>query len=244
MNKPWAAPRRESCSSPQACHPLAIATRTTKKATNKALIHVPAGNKTWVAKYTRMLMLKYRPAGASSSARDPACWRSASSSPNCSFEASKVIDPDGALGVGLHVPHAVSGPPATPGSPHPLLRLGLERLLRRPRPAHARALGGLQPWCRDRRLTAPRRAAGHRGPDQWPAAGHPRSDLQPTSWRWPTTAPPTVDWIGFTSGASSRESTSRRRRVDDSKAPALGRRSWPRTTYTPTPSATRTPTTA
>ena len=84
-----------------------------EKAPNRALIHVPAGNRTWVAKYSRDADAEAPAGGASSSVRDLARWLRLQLA-NGSYDGKQIIDAE-ALGV-THVPHAVSGPPATPGA--------------------------------------------------------------------------------------------------------------------------------
>jgi CubicO group peptidase (beta-lactamase class C family) len=82
-----------------------------EKAANKALIHVPTGDKTWAARYTRDADAEAPAGGASSSVRDLAQWMRLQLG-NGVYAGTEVIDP-AALDV-THVPHSVSSPPATP----------------------------------------------------------------------------------------------------------------------------------
>jgi CubicO group peptidase (beta-lactamase class C family) len=84
-----------------------------QKAPNRALIHVPAGNKTWTAKYSRDADAEAPAGGASSSVRDLARWIRLQLA-NGSYDGKQIVDAE-ALGV-THVPRAVSGLPATPAA--------------------------------------------------------------------------------------------------------------------------------
>ncbi|WP_217897270.1 serine hydrolase [Geodermatophilus saharensis] len=78
---------------------------------NRALIHVPAGDGTWVARYTRDADAEAPAGGASSSVRDLAEWVRLQLAQGV-HDGTQVIDPD-ALAV-THLPHSVSGPPPAP----------------------------------------------------------------------------------------------------------------------------------
>jgi CubicO group peptidase (beta-lactamase class C family) len=79
-----------------------------QEAPNRALIHVPAGNRTWVAKYNRDADPEAPAGGASSSVRDLARWLRLQLA-NGSYDGKQIIGPE-ALGA-THVPHVVSGRP-------------------------------------------------------------------------------------------------------------------------------------
>jgi CubicO group peptidase (beta-lactamase class C family) len=81
------------------------------KAANKALIHVPTGDRTWAARYTRDPDAEAPAGGASSSVRDLAQWMRLQLGGGV-YAGTQVIDP-AALNV-THTPHSVSSPPATP----------------------------------------------------------------------------------------------------------------------------------
>jgi Beta-lactamase/Domain of unknown function (DUF3471) len=80
-------------------------------AADKAVLHVPAGDGTWVARYTRDADAEAPAGGASSSVRDLARWIRLQLG-NGVYDGTQVIDPD-ALAV-TRVPHSVSSPPASP----------------------------------------------------------------------------------------------------------------------------------
>ncbi|MGY1706221.1 serine hydrolase [Geodermatophilus sp. SYSU D00697] len=80
-------------------------------AANRAAIHVPTGDGTWAARYTRDADAEAPAGGASSSVRDLAQWIRLQLG-NGVHAGTGVIDP-AALDV-TRVPHSVSGPPATP----------------------------------------------------------------------------------------------------------------------------------
>ena len=81
-----------------------------QKAPDKALLHVPVGNNTWVAEYSRNPDAEAPAGGASSSVRDLAQWVRLQLG-NGSYDGKQIIDPD-ALAM-THVPHSISGLPST-----------------------------------------------------------------------------------------------------------------------------------
>jgi CubicO group peptidase (beta-lactamase class C family) len=84
-----------------------------ERATNRAIIHVPLGNKEWAAKYRRNADSEAPAGGASSSVRDLAQWLRLQLG-NGSYEGQPVIDP-AALQT-TRIPHAVSGPAQAPAA--------------------------------------------------------------------------------------------------------------------------------
>jgi CubicO group peptidase (beta-lactamase class C family) len=84
-----------------------------EKAPDKALIHVPVGNKTWVAKYSRDADAEAPAGGASSSVEDLAQWMRLQLGYG-KYEGRPIIDPD-ALAT-THIPHANLGPPPAPAA--------------------------------------------------------------------------------------------------------------------------------
>jgi CubicO group peptidase (beta-lactamase class C family) len=78
---------------------------------NRALIHVPAGDGTWVARYDRDPDAEAPAGGASSSVRDLAQWMRLQLAGGV-HDGTPLIDPD-ALAT-THLPHAVSSPPPAP----------------------------------------------------------------------------------------------------------------------------------
>ncbi|MCU1572272.1 MAG: serine hydrolase, partial [Micrococcaceae bacterium] len=84
-----------------------------EKAPNKAIIHVPLGNKEWAAKYSRDADAEAPAGGASSSLKDLTQWLRLQLG-NGSYKGEPVIDPD-ALQT-TRVPHAISGPASAPAA--------------------------------------------------------------------------------------------------------------------------------
>jgi CubicO group peptidase (beta-lactamase class C family) len=82
-----------------------------QNAPDKAVIHVPVGDRTWAPRYTRDADAEAPAGGASSSVRDLAQWIRLELG-NGVYAGTQVIDSK-ALDV-TRVPHSVSGPPATP----------------------------------------------------------------------------------------------------------------------------------
>ncbi|WP_461172644.1 serine hydrolase [Arthrobacter sp. Z1-9] len=80
---------------------------------NKAILHVPVGNKEWAAKYRRYPDAEAPAGGASSSVRDLAQWLRLQLG-NGSYEGKPVID--AAALQTTHVPHAFSGPASAPAA--------------------------------------------------------------------------------------------------------------------------------
>jgi CubicO group peptidase (beta-lactamase class C family) len=83
------------------------------KASDKAVLHVPVGNKEWAAKYHRDPDSEAPAGGASSSVRDLAQWLRLQLG-NGEYEGNPVIDP-AALQT-THVPHIVSRPASAPAA--------------------------------------------------------------------------------------------------------------------------------
>jgi CubicO group peptidase (beta-lactamase class C family) len=82
-----------------------------ERSANKALIHVPVGNRKWEAKYVRNADAEAPAGGASSSVRDLAQWIRLQLG-NGRYEGRQVIDEDALLTT--HAPQMIMGPPATP----------------------------------------------------------------------------------------------------------------------------------
>ncbi|WP_249523056.1 serine hydrolase [Modestobacter marinus] len=76
---------------------------------NRALIHVPTGDGTWAARYTRDADAEAPAGGASSSVRDMAQWMRLQLAGGV-YDGTPVVDPD-ALAT-TRLPHAVNNPPA------------------------------------------------------------------------------------------------------------------------------------
>ena len=113
MGMPWEVLAEEMLFKPLGMTSTSYRHADYQQAPNRAVIHVPAGNRTWVAKYTRNADPEAPAGGASSSARDLARWLRLHLA-NGSFDGKQVIDAE-ALAV-TRIPRAVSGPPATPAA--------------------------------------------------------------------------------------------------------------------------------
>ena len=216
MNKPWADLAEEVLFKPLGMTSTSYRHADYQKATNKALIHVPSGNKTWVAKYTRDADAEAPAGGASSSVRDLARWILLQLA-NGSFEGSAVIDPD-ALGV-THIPHAVSGPPATPGARTRFYGLGWNVSY----DDHARLMLGHSGAFNLGAATAVSLLPGEQLGIVALTNGRPQGIPEAICAAFLDTAQngaPTVDWIGFTSGVFQKIDEAEKPKVDYSKAPA------------------------
>ena len=166
MKMSWEDLADEVCSGRWACPPAVTVTRTTRRQ--------QTGQSSTCRRGTRVggeipPRRRFRGSGRRRefSVRDLAQWLRLQLG-NGSYEGKPVIDP-AALQTPTFPMQSRAG--VGTGCPLPLLRAGLERLLRRPGPAPAGALRSLQSWRRDRRLHASRRTTGHCGPDQRAAAG-------------------------------------------------------------------------
>jgi CubicO group peptidase (beta-lactamase class C family) len=84
-----------------------------ERAANKAVIHVPVGDKQWAAKYRRIADAEAPAGGASSSVRDLAQWLRLQLG-NGTYEGRPVID--AAALQTTRVPHSVSGPASAPAA--------------------------------------------------------------------------------------------------------------------------------
>ncbi|MBT8162757.1 MULTISPECIES: serine hydrolase [Arthrobacter] len=84
-----------------------------EKASDKAIIHVPVGNKQWAAKYHRDADSEAPAGGASSTIRDLAQWLRLQLGGG-TYESRPVIDP--AALQETHVPQSISGPASAPAA--------------------------------------------------------------------------------------------------------------------------------
>lgn len=186
-----------------------------QKAPNRALIHVPAGNRTWVAKYSRDADAEAPAGGASSSIRDLARWLRLQLA-NGSYDGKQIIEPE-ALGV-THVPHAVSGPPATPGARTRFYGLGWNVSY----DDHARLLLGHSGAFNLGAATAVSMLPGEQLGIVVLTNGRPQGIPEAISAGFLDVAQngtPTVDWLGFTARAFQQIDESEKPKTDYSKAP-------------------------
>ncbi|SDL92520.1 CubicO group peptidase, beta-lactamase class C family [Arthrobacter sp. ov407] len=215
MKLPWADLAEEVLFKPLGMTSTSYRHADYQKASNRALIHVPAGNKTWVAKYSRDADAEAPAGGASSSVHDLARWIRLQLA-NGSFEGKEVIDPD-ALGV-THVPHAVSGPPPTPAARTRFYGLGWNVSY----DDHARLSLGHSGAFNLGAATAVSLLPGEQLGIVALTNGRPQGIPEAICAAFLDTAQngaPTVDWLGFTAGVFQKIDEAEKPKVDYSKTP-------------------------
>ena len=186
-----------------------------ERAANRALIHVPDGDRTWAAKYTRDADAEAPAGGASSSVRDLARWLRLQLA-NGSYDGKQIIDA-AALGV-THVPHAVSGLPATPGARTRFYGLGWNVSY----DDHARLSLGHSGAFNLGAATAVSMLPGEQLGIVVLTNGRPQGIPEAICAGFLDEAQngaPTVDWLGFTAGAFRQIDEAEKPKVDYSKAP-------------------------
>ena len=216
MKMPWADLAEDVLFKPLGMNATSYRHADYQKAPNRALIHVPAGNKTWVAKYSRDADAEAPAGGASSSVRDLARWIRLQLA-NGSFEGTEVIAPD-ALGVS-HVPHAVSGFPPTPAARTRFYGLGWNVSY----DDHARLMLGHSGAFNLGAATAVSLLPGEQLGIVALTNGRPQGIPEAICAAFLDTAQngsPTVDWLGFTAGAFQKIDEAEKPTVDYSQAPA------------------------
>ncbi|WP_307857144.1 serine hydrolase [Pseudarthrobacter albicanus] len=199
-----------------------------QKAPNRALIHVPAGNRTWIARYSRDADAEAPAGGASSSVRDLARWIRLQLA-NGSYEGQQIVDAE-ALGV-THVPHAVSGLPATPGARTRFYGLGWNVSY----DDHARLLLGHSGAFNLGAATAVSLLPGEQLGIVVVTNGRPQGIPEAIGAGFLDTAQngsPTVDWLGFTARVFRQIDESEKPKVDYSRAPDHPAPARPGTFYT------------
>ena len=215
MKLPWADLAEEVLFKPLGMTSTSYRHADYQKASNRALIHVPAGNKTWVAKYSRDADAEAPAGGASSSVHDLARWIRLQLA-NGRFEGMEVIAPV-ALSV-THVPHAVSGPPATPAARTRFYGLGWNVSY----DDHARLSLGHSGAFSLGAATAVSMLPGEQLGIVALTNGRPQGIPEAICASFLDTAQngaPTVDWFGFTAGAFQKIDEAEKPKVDYSQAP-------------------------
>ena len=215
MKLPWADLAEEVLFKPLGMTSTSYRHADYQKASNRALIHVPAGNKTWVAKYSRDADAEAPAGGASSTVHDLARWIRLQLA-NGRFEGKEVIAPD-ALGV-THVPHAVSGPPATPAARTRFYGLGWNVSY----DDHARLSLGHSGAFNLGAATAVSLLPGEQLGIVALTNGRPQGIPEAICAAFLDTAQngaPTVDWLGFTAGVFQKIDEAEKPKVDYSQAP-------------------------
>ena len=216
MKMPWADLAEDVLFKPLGMTSTSYRHADYQEASNRALIHVPAGNKTWVAKYSRDADAEAPAGGASSSVHDLARWIRLQLA-NGSFEGTEVVDPD-ALGV-THVPHAVSGLPATPAARTRFYGLGWNVSY----DDHARLQLGHSGAFNLGAATAVSMLPGEQLGIVALTNGRPQGIPEAICAAFVDTAQngaATVDWFGFTAGVFQKIDEAEKPKVDYSQAPA------------------------
>ncbi|MDQ0674400.1 CubicO group peptidase (beta-lactamase class C family) [Pseudarthrobacter siccitolerans] len=185
-----------------------------ERATNKATIHVPLGNKQWAAKYRRNADSEAPAGGASSSVRDLAQWLRLQLG-NGSYEGKPVID--AAALQTSHVPHAVSGPASAPAARSRFYGLGWNVSY----DDQARVQLGHSGAFNLGAATAVAMLPGEQLAIVALTNGRPQGIPEAITAGFLDTAQhgsPTVDWLAFTEGAFKRIDESEKPEVDYTKA--------------------------
>jgi CubicO group peptidase (beta-lactamase class C family) len=215
MKLPWADLAEEVLFKPLGMTSTSYRHADYQKAPNRALIHVPAGDKTWVAKYSRDADAEAPAGGASSTVHDLARWIRLQLA-NGRLEGKEVIAPD-ALSV-THVPHAVSGPPATPAARTRFYGLGWNVSY----DDHARLSLGHSGAFDLGAATAVSLLPGEQLGIVALTNGRPQGIPEAICASFLDTAQngaPTVDWFGFTAGVFQKIDEAEKPKVDYSQAP-------------------------
>jgi CubicO group peptidase (beta-lactamase class C family) len=185
------------------------------KAANKAIIHVPLGNKQWAAKYQRNADAEAPAGGASSSVRDLAQWLRLQLG-NGSYEGQPLID--AAALQTTRIPHVVSGPASAPAARSRFYGLGWNVSYddqARVQLGHSGAfyLGA---------ATAVSMLPGEQLGIVVLTNGRPQGIPEAIAAGFLDTAQhgsPTVDWLAFTAGVFKQIDESEKPKVDYTKVP-------------------------
>jgi CubicO group peptidase (beta-lactamase class C family) len=187
-----------------------------EKASDKAILHVPLGNKEWAARYRRDADSEAPAGGASSSVRDLAQWLRLQLGGG-SYEGKPVIDP-AALQT-THVPHAVSGPAAAPAARSRFYGLGWNVSY----DDQARVQLGHSGAFSLGAATAVLMLPGEQLAIVALTNGRPQGIPEAIAAGFLDTAQhgsPTVDWLAFTEGAFKQLDESEKPEVDYTKVPS------------------------
>lgn len=216
MRLPWADLAEEVLFKPLGMTSTSYRHADYQKASNRALIHVPTGPKTWAAKYSRDADAEAPAGGASSTVHDLARWIRLQLA-NGSFEGKEVIAPD-ALGV-THVPRAVNGFPPTPAARTRFYGLGWNVSY----DDHARLSLGHSGAFNLGAATAVSLLPGEQLGIVALTNGRPQGIPEAICAAFLDTAQngaPTVDWLGFTAGVFQQIDEAEKPKVDYSRVPA------------------------
>ncbi|MDQ0620174.1 serine hydrolase [Arthrobacter globiformis] len=187
-----------------------------EKASDRATIHVPLGNKVWAAKHRRDADPEAPAGGASSSVRDLAKWLRLQLGKG-SYEGKPVIDSD-ALQT-THVPHTVSGPASAPAARSRFYGLGWNVSY----DDQARAQVGHSGAFNLGAATAVSMLPGEQLAIVALTNGRPQGIPEAITAGFLDTAQhgsPTVDWLAFTAAVFKQIDESEKPKVDYTKVPS------------------------
>ncbi|WP_255769087.1 serine hydrolase [Pseudarthrobacter sulfonivorans] len=198
-----------------------------EKAPDRAILHVPLGNKEWAAKYQRDADSEAPAGGASSSVRDLAQWLRLQLG-NGTYAGQPIIDP-AALQV-THVPHVVSGPAAAPAARSRFYGLGWNVSY----DDQARVQLGHSGAFNLGAATAVAMLPGEQLGIVALTNGRPQGIPEAITAGFMDTAQhgsPTVDWLAFTAGVFRQIDESDKPEVDYTKVPAKPAPAGPNSAY-------------
>jgi CubicO group peptidase (beta-lactamase class C family) len=198
-----------------------------ERAADRAVLHVPVGNREWAAKYRRDPDAEAPAGGASSSVRDMSQWLRLQLG-NGEYEGRPVID-SAALQT-THVPHAVSGPASAPAARSRFYGLGWNVSYDdqgRVSLGHSGAfdLGA---------ATAVSMLPGEQLAIVALTNGRPQGIPEAVNADFMDTAQhgsPTVDWLAFTAAIFKQQDEADKPEVDYTKAPASPVPAGPNSAY-------------
>jgi CubicO group peptidase (beta-lactamase class C family) len=199
-----------------------------EKATDKAILHVPLGNKEWAAKYRRNADAEAPAGGASSSVRDLAQWLRLQLG-NGSYEGKPIIDP-AALQI-ARVPHSVSGPASAPAARSRFYGLGWNVSYDDQARVQLGHSGAFDLGAATAVLMLPGEQLGI----VVLTNGRPQGIPEAIAAGFLDTAQhgsPTVDWLAFTAGVFKQIDESDKPEVDYTKVPSNPSPAKPNSAYT------------
>ena len=201
-----------------------------EKASDKASIHVPLGNKEWAAKFRRDADSEAPAGGASSSVQDLAQWLRLQLG-NGTYQGKLVIDST-ALQT-THVPHAVSGPASAPAARSRFYGLGWNVSY----DDQARVQLGHSGAFNLGAATAVSMLPGEQLAIVALTNGRPQGIPEAITAGFLDAAQhgsPTVDWLAFTAGVFQQIDDSEKPKIDYTKAPSAPSPARTNTAYTGT----------
>ncbi|HEY4867885.1 MAG TPA: serine hydrolase [Candidatus Dormibacteraeota bacterium] len=201
-----------------------------EKATDKALIHIPVGNKTWVAKYSRDADAEAPAGGASSSVEDLAQWMRLQLGYG-TYEGRPIIDPD-ALAT-THIPHSNLGLPPAPAARTKFYGLGWNVTYDDQGRLSLSHSGAFDLGAATNVSMLPGEQLGIVVLTNGRPQGIPEA-IGAGFFDVAQNGALTVDWLGFAQGQFQRMEEAMKPKVDYSKLPAHPRPAKPASAYTGT----------